>query len=515
MAAHSEAAPLVLAGGRFPTLDDPHDPFLTDTLVVSEGRIVALGAWSELRDALPVGAEVRDLAGATVLPGLGDAHVHLTATGFLETAVRGDDAGDVATLLRHVRIRAQELAPGTVVLGLRVDPDALAEERAPTRDELDAAVPGRPVYLRHVTGHASYANSAALAELELGPGAPGVELDEVGRPTGVLVGHATQYATQRMYASYSRQIGYAGAFHAACARAVRHGCTAVHALDDLEAVRSLLAVEHELPLRVTAYPQSFDLDAVQALGLSRLGGCHGCALDGDVDVGTAALLEPYPELPGAYGTLYHNDMSLQGFVLAAHRAGAQLAFHAVGDRAVEQALQAFERAQEAEARPDARHRIEHAQLITPEQRTRARRAGVVLSVQPAFNHVWRHDGYVEVLGEARAQRIDPLGSLVRAGLPLAGGSDSTVTELRPLLGVHAAVNHSRPEERLDPGQALGLFTLGVAYAAHHERSRGRVAVGYDADLTVVDRDPFQVEPRALAELRPLLTVVGGHVVHAA
>jgi predicted amidohydrolase YtcJ len=144
---------------------------------------------------------------------------------------------------------------------------------------------------------------------------------------------------------------------------------------------------------------------------------------------------------------------------------------------------------------------------------RARAAGLVLSLQPAFNHVWPHHTYLEALGPDRSARVDPLRSLRAAGVPLAGGSDSTVTALAPLLGVHAAVNHSRAEERLPVAEALALFTHGVAYATHHEDRRGRVAPGYDADLTIVDRDPFTVDPTEIADLQVQGTVVRGEVVH--
>jgi predicted amidohydrolase YtcJ len=501
----------VLAGGRFPTV--VHDGGPVDAIVLAEGRIAALGRWSELRAALPPGVVPLDLGGATVLPGLGDAHVHLTATGFLESAIDATDVPDLTALLARVRRAAAETPRGELVLGLRVDPDALAEGRPPTRAELDAAAPHHPVYLRHVTGHASYANGAALSRLEALPGMTGVDVDDEGTPTGHLTGPATQAATHGAYAAFSRQVGYESAFHAAAARAVRNGCTTVHALDDLDAVRTLLAVEDDLPVRTVAYPQTFDLDSVRALGLRRIGGCHACALDGDVDVRTAALLEGYADDAAEFGSLYHNDASLSGFVLAAHHAGLQIAFHAVGDRAVDQALRMYEAAQASVSRPDARHRIEHAQLLAPDHPARVRAVGGVVSLQPAFNHVWPHATYLDSLGPERMQRVDPLRSLRAAGVTLAGGSDSTVTALAPLLGVHAAVNHSREEERLSVAEALSIFTHGVAYGAHHEDRRGRLAAGFDADLTIVDRDPFTVDPSEIAGLEVVGTVVRGEVVH--
>jgi predicted amidohydrolase YtcJ len=226
----------------------------------------------------------------------------------------------------------------------------------------------------------------------------------------------------------------------------------------------------------------------------------------------AAVLEPYVGRPDHQGVLYHGDISLQGFVSAAHNMGIQVCFHAVGDRAVEQAIAAFEKAQKAYPRPNARHRIEHAQLMTEKQMVRAAELGLVISVQPSFNHVWDHHTYVEYVGDVH-RRVDPLKSLLEAGIRVAAGSDSTVTDLRPLLGIHAAVNHSRPEERVSVTEAVRMFTEGVAFSTFDERRRGRIERGLQADLTIVDRDPFTVDPTTIADIQPVMTVVDGRVVH--
>lgn len=500
---------LVLAGGAL----WGHEG--TDCLVIREGKIAAIGRWNDLKGELPRGAPVEDVGGAAVLPGLGDAHVHFAATGFLATALDCKGIGTVAELLGRVAQEARRKRPGELLLGLRLEHLDFPSRRLPTLDELEAAAPENPVYLRHITGHASLANRAALALIDFPAGQPGLTLDLDGRPTGYLIAQATQLATQKMYALNAAQLGYEAAFRAAARHAAQRGCTAVHALDDLEAVRALLPLEPSLPVRVLPYPQTFDLEAVAQLGLPRIGGCHGCALDGDFDMHTAALLAPYAGMPERFGVLYQTHETLDAFVMAAHARGLQCAFHAVGDRAVEQALRAFEQAQATLPRPDARHRIEHAQLIRDDHPARARAAGVVLSVQPAFNHAWNHCTYEQWLGPERALAVDPLRTWLDAGLPVAGGSDSTVTDLAPLTGVHAAVNHSRPEERLPVEQAVALFSEGVAYATHDEHRRGRIALGFDADLTVLNEDPRRVDPARLEALEPVMTVVRGRVVYRA
>ena len=500
---------LLLADVRMPTVGG-----FADAVRIAGGAIESVGPWSELKRDLPADAVVHDLAGATMLPGLGDAHVHFAATGFLQTAIDCSEIDTLEGILAAVAREAAGKMSGELVLGLRMQHLEDPVHRLPTRRELTAAAPDNPVYIRHVTGHASVANDRVFELLDFPQGQPGVVLDEEGWPSGYLVAQATQQATQAMYDLYAQQVGYEAAFRAAADKAAREGCTAIHALDNLGAVEALLPIEASLPVRVLPYTQSWDLHAVRDLGLTRIGGCHGCALDGDFDMGTAAVLEPYANRPGHTGVLYHDDVTLQGFVNAAHHMGMQVCFHAVGDRAVEQALSAFERAQRAHPRANARHRIEHAQLITPGQIARAAELGVIVSVQPAFNHVWDHQTYIEYVGETY-RRVDPLRSLEAGGLRLAGGSDSTVTELRPLLGLHAAVNHSREEERIGVGDAVRMFSEGVAYGTFDEHRRGAIRVGFDADLTIVDRNPFEVDPATIAEIAPVMTVVGGRVVHGA
>jgi predicted amidohydrolase YtcJ len=503
----NDAPTLILAGARFPTLKTQ-----ADCLVIQAGRIADLARWSDIKLTLPSSAAVKDVTGACVLPGLGDAHVHFAATGFLATALDCQGIVSRVQLLDAIATAAAHKAPGELILGLRLEHSKFPDKALPTLDELDAAAPDNPLYIRHITGHASLANRQALALLDFPLRQPGVKLDEHNQPTGELIAQATQRATQQMYALNAAQLGYETAFRAAAQAAARSGCTVVHALDDLGAVEALLALNGALPVRVLPYTQSFDLEAVEALGLPRIGGCHGCALDGDFDMFTAALSEPYHERPHAMGVLYQDYDNLTRFVCEAHRRGLQCAFHAVGDRAVEQALSVFEAAQAQYPRPNARHRIEHAQLVDDSHFERARRAGVVLGLQPSFNHVWDHCDYVQWIGE-RHRRIDPLASFYKLGIPLAGGSDSTVTDMKPLLGIHAAVNHSRVEERLSVDAAIEMFSYGVAYSTHHEHERGRLMVGFAADLTLVAENPLTVDPCRIKDIAVLMTVVDGRIVY--
>jgi predicted amidohydrolase YtcJ len=494
---------LVLKNAVLPTVAGD-----ADCLVIRGNAIAEIGSWSTLNPHLVNATTIKDMQAATLLPGLGDAHVHFAATGFLQTALDCGEIKTVSELLERVRKTADQKEDGELVLGLRL---RTLDDGVPTLEQLSNAAPDNPVFIRHVTGHGAFANELALETLEFRPGRPGLVLGEHDTPTGYIIAQAMQVATQKMYTLNAEQVGYANAFRAGAEAAVKQGCTVLHALDDLAAVEALLHVEPYLPARVLPYAQTFDIDAVEALGLKRIGGCHGMALDGDFDMYTAALSKPYLGFPDKRGLLYHDTEELNAFVLEAHRRGFQCAFHAVGDRAVEQALTAYEKAQQIFPGA-ARHRIEHAQLIYSDHLKRIKEAGVVMSLQPAFNYVWNHLTYYEWVDEARAHTVDALKSWKTNDVPVAGGSDSTVTDLAPLLGIHAAVNHSRTEERLTVREALDMFSTGVAYSSFDEDKRGQLKTGMQADITVVAENLLEADPATLKDIPVLMTVVDGSIV---
>jgi predicted amidohydrolase YtcJ len=180
---------------------------------------------------------------------------------------------------------------------------------------------------------------------------------------------------------------------------------------------------------------------------------------------------------------------------------------------VEQALNAYEAALAAHPRDDHRHRIEHCEVIREDQIQRAQRLEVALAIQPPFNHFWPHPEYVATLGEERAWTVDPVRRLMRPGLLVAGGSDSTVTPLGPMTGVHAAVNHSNPAERVSVQAGLELYTINAARIAFEEHDKGSLEVGKLGDFVVLEEDPFEVEPGLIKDIAIEMTLVGGEIVY--
>ena len=494
---------------------DAHRP-RAEALAVRGGRVVAVGSWAEVAPHAE-GLPVLDLTGKTVVPGFIDSHAHFLWTALSLASLDVSEANDHDALQATVSQAVASAPPGELIFGMGFTEYALdTETYGPIIQVLDAVAPENPVYLMGVTGHLSAANSLALEALALPEDAPGLMRDATRGPNGLLADQAHAQAWEEFGTLFGLGDQAEAMITRAVERALSVGLTTVHALEggvagEDEVLEMFLTAMPDLPLRFVFYYQTMDVERVARLGLPRIGGC--ILLDGDVGPHTAALSEPYVDQPDCYGTLYYPQAEIDAFVLKAHQAGLQVAMHAVGDGAVEQALNAYEAALEAHPRDDHRHRIEHCEIIREEQIQRANRLGVALAIQPPFNHYWPHTEYVRTLGEERAQKADPVRTLMRPGLLLAGGSDSTVTPLGPLIGVHAAVNHSNPAERASVQEAMELYTTNAARIAFEERDKGSLEVGKLGDLVVLAQDPFEAHPDRIKDIAVEMTVVGGKVVY--
>lgn len=495
---------------------DPARP-RTEALVVKEGRITAVGGLDEVKRHA-VGIEAIDLGGKTVLPGFIDTHAHFlwTAHGMATMNLRG--AGSVQEICDAIRGAAADTPPGGLVYGKGVL-SRLSEElyAVPVRKLLDEAAPEHRVFILSASGHFSLFNSRAFDSSGLPADAVGVRTDADGEPSGILVGEAHEYAYKKMEQELAASVDFREVVENAAKVAVSVGLTTIHTLEggpeeEHDMILKFLDMAPSLPLRFLLWYQTTNVPTVLELGLPRIGGC--ILLDGDFAPRTASLLEPYTDGSGS-GTLYYSQEEIEAFVLEAHRAGLQIAMHAVGDGAVEQALRAYGRALEAHPRPDHRHRVEHAELITDDQIERAKRLGVALAIQPPFNHFSPQENYYGYLGVERARTVDPVRRLVDSGVLVAGGSDSSVTPLWPLLCVHSAVNHSNPAERIDVERALALVTTNAARIGFEENDKGSLEPGKLGDMVVLAEDPFEVEPGRIKDIGVEMTVVGGDVVYRA
>jgi predicted amidohydrolase YtcJ len=494
-------------------------------IAIDKGLILAVGTNHEIEPLIGSRTRVLSLSGKTVLPGFIDSHVHFTQTGLgaLGPSVYGVTSG--GQVLGVVADGAAGLERGQVLL---VQGCSMGElDRQLTRHDLDSAAPHNRVVVIDLGAHACLVNTQAWELLGMGADTPGVvKAGDTGEVTGLLVGQANTLARFQFYGMIEDSSRVA-AMHRAAEMAGRVGITTVHALDGGSRdghgwltehdVELLLGEAEKLPVRTVVYFQSTVVEKALELGLPRIGGC--LLVDGAYGEHTAALLEPYTDDPSTRGVLYFSDEELSGFVNRAHRAGLQISMHAIGDRAIEQLLSAYERALAADPRSDHRHRIEHFSLPTAEHIERAARLGVALGMQPIFaampegGQVEYQLAGLESLGAERFKRRHPYRTIVDAGLLVGGGSDSDAKPMGPLAGIHAVVNHPDEERRLTVMEALSLFTTNAARIGFEEQEKGTIEAGKVADLVVLGENPLVVDPRALRDIRVEMTIVGGETTY--
>ncbi len=502
-------------------------------ILVRDGKVVSVGNENEARAAAP-GAKVVDLAGTVLMPGLTDAHGHVPSLGALHRMIDCRGLSKEEILLR-VRAASASAPKGTWIRGRAWDQNRWTDTAFPTAADLEASAPKTPVVLARVDGHAIWVNRAALKAAgvtKATPDPPGGRIERLadGSPAGVLVDNAKELVTRAIPAPGPDEIrkDFVAGLEA-CARA---GLTGVgeasgSSLADLGILEGL-ARERRLPIRVYATVGPHDLDAALAHGPVSLGRLTVRAVklyaDGALGSRGAALLADYSDAPGNRGLDVTAPEEIERIAEKALRGGFQVWTHAIGDRAVRTTLDAYEKALEAVKPVDARPRIEHAQNVAPEDVPRFAKLGVIASMQPT--HATSDMGWVEArLGKARIPESYAWRTLLKAGARLAGGSDFPVESERPLLEVYAAVTRQdvsgnppggwRPEEELGRAEALRLLTSDNAYAEFAEKRRGRIAPGFDADFTVLDREIFAPGTPAaeILKAKVVMTVVGGEIVY--
>lgn len=499
------AGSLVIEHAHIRTLDQKRP--LAQAMAIVDGQIAVVGNADDVRPYKARGVQVFDAGGATVIPGFIDTHVHYTLTGLTRLALNLSGVTRLADALDQLSALARRMPAGALVVASGYQPESIDERRFPTPAEMDLAADGRPVYVMERGGHWCAVNAAAFALLALGAEARPMPAN------GVLTEAVNMAAFTQLWQRYKVERGVDSAFQAAAALAVQGGVTTVHALDDIEDVEALLRAAADLPISFVPYTQSHDVVAVQALGLRQIGGCGMVSVDGDFGPRTAALLEPYADAPTS-GTLNYADDELDDYVDRAHRAGLQVALHAVGSGAIEQLLTAFERALTRSPRADHRHRVEHFELPAPGQAERAHAMGVQLALQPSFNRIWpHHEDYPAMVGADRALQIDPVASVFAAGHLPAFGSDSPVTPLAGLHWLTSAVQHSNPTQQISVAQALAACTRCGAYFGFEEAQKGQLRPGMRGDCVVLSADPLAVEAGELPAIEVRATISAGRIVY--
>ena len=501
-------ADVVIRGGRVYTMDERR-PFAS-VVAVRDGRIIHVG--EDAYDMIGKETLVIEAEGRSVLPGFIDTHVHFVGTALSKfDDVDAFGMGSISEILESLRRIRKPRGEWVRVRGF--DDSMVREQRYPTRWELDSALPDNPVIVKRLDGHSCVLNTLALRVAGINPGIRGVELDELGRMTGVLRAEANEIARNRSEHEAGREEILRKLFEVSY-DALRSGVTTIHALEGSTGnpghLRLLMGTE--LPVDLVLYYQTTEVREALELGLPRIGGC--LLVDGSMDSHTAAFFEPYNDMEDSRGFLYFKDDEIRSFVAEAHREGLQIAMHAIGDAAIEQLLDSYEFALSEYPRDDHRHRIEHAEVPSDDQIKRMAKLGVSVAVQPPFLFYWDMDlFYIRRLGRERAKRLHPYRKMLDAGVKLSGGSDSPVTPMDPLTGIHAAVNHPIRGSSLELEEALRLYTIDAAFFSFEEHRKGSISEGKIADLIMLSDDIFRVKKEEIRNLKVDLVLKGGRLVY--
>jgi predicted amidohydrolase YtcJ len=527
-------ADLVLLSAKIWT-GDPARP-AAQALAVRAGRIVALGDNADVDKLRGPATRVVDAKGRRVVPGLIDAHTHMSGGGFNLLALDLRNTKTPAEFTRMVAEFARTRPPGVWLTDGAWDHEQWSPPRLPTRELLDPATGDRPTCLSRQDGHMMVCNSLALKLAKITRESPDpaggvIVRDEKGEPTGVLKDAAMDAISdarpQRTPEELLRSL------RAAMKHAASVGVTSVQDLPgdpgDVAAWDALRRAG-EMTLRVTYRPSLSSWEKARDLRTSmkndqwfRIGGVKGYA-DGSLGSTTALFFEPYSDEPGNRGVFASEAIPLSKMeerIRAADAAGLQVVVHAIGDRANAEILDLFERVARANGPRDRRWRIEHAQHLRPADVPRFARLGVVASMQPY--HAIDDGRWAEKrIGRERCRTSYAFRSLLDSGARLAFGSDWDVAPLSPISGIDAAVTRRTidgknpagwfPEQRISVAEALKAYTVDAAWSAFEENDKGTLAPGKLADFVVLSKDILSIPKNEIVDTAVDTTVVGGRVV---
>ncbi len=500
-------------------------------IYVDSGRVVEVGPTAALRSKHP-SAKVIDLAGATVLPGLTDAHAHLYGLGQSLDTVNLVGVGSIDEAVRRMHERAARAPAGEWVLGRGWDQNRWEGKQFPTAAPLDAAIADHPVWLKRVDGHAGWANSAALRAAAVTASTPDPEggrilRDASGNPTGVFIDVA-QGIVESKIPEPSRAL-HKSRIRAAAENVAQHGLTEIHdagADGDTIALIKELIDEHAFPIRVYTMlgdngpllREWFAKGTLVGYGNRLTVRSVKLYADGALGSRGALLLAPYADDPPNSGLVVSTTEHMAEVARRARAAGFQVNTHAIGDRGVRNVIEAYE---QAGVMPADRFRIEHFQVVAPADFARVAHDGIIASMQPT--HATSDMRWAEArVGPERVRGAYAWRTALNSGARLALGSDFPVEDVNPFFGIYSAVTRQDqsgwpaggwyPDQKLTLAEAIRGFTSDAAYAAFEEDSRGTIEPGKLADFTVVEGDFFAAPASDIFKTKVRLTVVGGEVV---
>jgi predicted amidohydrolase YtcJ len=537
-ASQGESHTVVYLHGRIYT-NDPALPW-ADAMAIRDGKIRCVGKIDYV--LLECGgndpsAETVQLKGKFMMPGFNDAHVHLGSAGADMLSVRLNGVTSIEELQKRVADAAAQHKEGEWITGSGWDHTLWADKKFPNKQELDAVAPKNPVFLTHISGHVAVANTLALQHGEIKPDTPNppggmIERDADGAATGMLEEDSAMSLVSARIPDLKTDQRRRG-IQMVLADAAKNGVTSVQDFSEWSdyLVYVQLKEEGKLTLRITEwlpFLESMDtLLNMRAQGGTtdpwlRTGALKGFT-DGALGSRTAAMLAPYSDDPSTSGILTNDPEKLRVMAIERDKAGFQINFHAIGDRANRVALDVFEAVVKANGPRDRRDRIEHAQVLAPEDLPRFAQLKVIASMQPS--HETSDMRWAESrIGPDRAKGAYAWASLLKSGARLAFGTDYDVEPINPMRGLYACVTRElpdggpaggwQPQEKISLDDCIRAYTSGSAYAQFEQGKKGELKAGEYADFIVLSNDLTKIPPQQYTKTTVLLTVVGGRTVYS-
>jgi predicted amidohydrolase YtcJ len=529
-----DAVDLALINGVIYT-GDPAKPRVE--AIASRGEmIVATGTTAEIRKLVGPKTRVIDLKGGFAMPGFNDAHLHLGSAAQAKLTVNLEGAQSLAEFQKRIQERVAQSKPGEWITGRGWDHTLWSPAKFPTRQDLDAISKDHPMLFTHISGHVAVANSKALELAGITaatPNPPGgeIEHDAQGQPDGMLKEGSAYGIVGRKIPEVTAERRKQG-IELALAEAAKYGVTSMQdnsSWGDFLAYREL-KTEGKLTARITEWlPFDSPLDKLEQMRREggttdpwlKTGALKGF-MDGALGTETAALLAPYSDDPKTSGILESHPGDLNKMSVERDKAGFQIAFHAIGDRGNRVALDAFAAVVAANGARDRRDRIEHAQIVAPDDFARFASLKVIASMQPS--HQTTDMRWAEKrLGADRIKGAYAWRTMLNDGVKLAFGTDWPVEIINPMRGLHACVTRQlpdgtptggwQPQEKISMDECIHAYTVGAAYAEFEEGKKGQLVPGQYADMIVLSADVIKIPAAEILKVNVSQTIVGGREVY--
>jgi predicted amidohydrolase YtcJ len=515
-------------------------------LAIRKGKIVAVGSDEQIARFRGIGTKLIDAGGKLVLPSFTDSHIHMADGGLSLIHVNLEGAKDVHDIQNRLRTYSDQHPDDKWVLGRGWNYAMFAPDSLPNKKYLDQLFPVIPVFLEGYDGHTYWANSRALALAGITKSTPNPPNGEIvrdpstGEPTGALKESAGDLVSNVV--PKPTEVEKLKALRSAMKWANQNGLARVHSaggdfeqLDLLQQLRSDNQLSVRFHIAYLLNPPELhaqDLDAMETarkkfhdewLDVNSV----KFFMDGVVESHTAAFLEPYTDLPSTKGSLFWDPEKYKAAVAELDKKGFQLYTHAIGDYAVRTALDAYESAENKNHSKDHRNRVEHIETISPADIPRFGKLGIIASMQPLHSYPDEDtlDVWARNIGPERASRAWVWKGIAQDGGHYAFGSDWPVVTLNPFEGIQTAVTRQTsdskppggfvPSQKLTVAQAVEGYTIEAAYAGHLEKTEGSLETGKVADVIMLDRNIFEIDPHTIDDTKVLLTIVGGKIVYEA